>query len=198
MYPSWAEPLNAKSKEMYEEAVQLLETGVGEDDYDTHLRVAKIYLYQMEDRRRALEKLKKTCLVLRPDDPDLVKLLTEELRAISYRRAWVLYEEFKQAEGFVQREKDGTWIPEPIARLEAFAEVADQLTPPRLLRGGEETFEIEARAARAVKGMTKYYVTRAIGYPQDALALDNLEIWVYPGAYLYFKDGILWKDPEKR
>ena len=203
IYDSWAQGMWQRALEMYEESVSILEKEAAVEDYEAQLGIARILLERMEDRKRALEKLTSACLTLRPEDPDLRSYLTKDVRATFYRDRWVLYEEFKEAEGFVRRETDNgeIWVRKPIARLEAFAEEAENL---QVLPGFLETFEENAKSGKVVKGMDKYWVIKAISYPVEALTLPRgkranwVEIWVYSDRYLFFKGGRLWKEPEPR
>lgn len=198
-YGSWAEQMKDKARAMFREGIRILEDEAKEDDFDTHLQITGILLHQVENRQEALKKLKETCLKLRPDDAGLRRFLLEDLRATWYRGEWVLYEDFKQKEGFVRRDGEGVWIREPIVLLEEFAAEVAELPAPLVDR---QTFQIKAKQGVAAKGMSKYFVVQAISYPSQALKLErakgDLEIWVYRDAYLFFNGGVLWKDPKKR
>ena len=197
-YPVRSAFLWGKALETYEEALAILEENAGESDYDAHMEISLVLLNRLEQRSRALDKLRETCLRIRPEDPDLVRFLVQEVQATFYRGKWVLYEDFKAAEGFLQR-KEGGWVPAPIALLEAFLTEVDGLSKPDVFR---DSMELSVKNKQAVKGMDKHYVLRAISYPEDTLSLEagdrDLEIWVYPKTYLLFSGGVLYKDPLPR
>lgn len=204
-----AESLENKALGIYEEALTILEEEGSPDDFDHQFRIARILQERMGFRDRALAKLKETCLRLRPDDPVLLKYLKEEIGAILYRDNWVPYEKFKAGEGFKQRE-DGTWVRDPIDRLERFVE--EKLPePPKVL-------DNQAEAGDVVKGMTPAQVIRgrfvarkgSSAYPEYVLRAPlprrgTAEIWVYPDAYLFFRTSAdpkiemkLWTKPVLR
>lgn len=195
-YPGWSDSLWEKAVEIYEEVVDALEKDASEDDFDRHMKIAQILLMKIDDRKRALEKIQATCLVLRPDDPDSVRFLAEDVRAIPHRGRWKLYEDFKKDKGFVHRKDKDAWIPAPIAVLEVFAAQVDAMNRP--LRESDASLAERAENREVVPGMNKYWVFRAISYPEEALRLrhakgQHLEIWVYPGYYLLFKGDVLFR-----
>ncbi|MCZ6690358.1 MAG: hypothetical protein O7H41_12200 [Planctomycetota bacterium] len=202
-YPRRSSAMWGKALEMYQEATNILEKQAGADDFEAHLRIARILLNRVEDRPKTLSKLTETCLKLRPDDSDLHAFLLEDLGANLYRGKWILYEDFKRAEGFILRQDDQIWIPEPIALLESFAEEVHKGAIHMEGRLGQAVYEEPARKGQIQRGMNKYYVIIAISYPDETLRLlsddaEVLEIWIYPKRYLLFRKGTLAKAPIPR
>ena len=189
VYGAHVEPVREKAIILFNEAVDILEKKAAKDDaadkYEQHLEIAKIIQERIGDRGRALDKLKETCLKLRPDDPDLKKYIGEEVGAVWYRGDWVKYEEFKTAEGFLQR-SDGTWVREPVFYLEKF--LAKKPQP-----FGGTVGDAQAKGGQIHKGLKPYQMIWAKrAYPEYILRIadsNKAEVWVYPKAYYLF-----WND----
>jgi hypothetical protein len=204
-----AESLEDKALGIYEEALEILEKEGPADDFDHQFRIVRILQERMGDRDRALAKVKETCLKIRPEDPELLKYLKDEIGAIRYRGDWVPYEVFKGKEGFKQRE-DGTWVRDPIDLLEQF--IKEKKTEP------QKVPDNRAAAGDVVRGMTMAQVIQArlvatkgsSVYPDYVLRVTlpsrgTAEIWVYPKIYLFFRTSIdpkikmkLWKVDDTR
>jgi hypothetical protein len=208
-YGSHAKSLGEKADQVYEKAVEILESQAAKDSFEDHFRIARILHDRMDQRDRALVKLKETCLRLDGDDPELLAYLEKKIRAVRYRSDWVPYEEFKTQEGFTQRE-DGTWVRDPVYQLEQF--VLEKIREP------QSVLDDRAETGDVVRGMTAPQVIRAkfvatkgsSAYPDYVLRISLprgggiAEVWVYPDAYLFFRTAEqdskmrLWKDPVRR
>ena len=187
--------------EIYRAAIAAEAKAVKPDDAAAAQHIADLYKEKLGDRAAALEWLKKTFERGAYPAPEINKRLTA-INAVPYAGDWVLYEDMKRAEGFVQR-GDSWMLAEHAAFLDA---VDDQIRSPRRerLTTHPDAFVEAAKHGQVLLGMTKREVASAIGFPDDVdrirrtveLQTRIYDAWIFDGRGLYiFENDVLFKRP---
>jgi hypothetical protein len=186
------------AKEAYRAGVALKEKTLKPDDPAGWVALAGDYLKNLGDRAGALERLVRAIKPGEiPSDPTVVKMLGE-LDAVLYGGQYVLFEEMKRREGFVDR--GGKWVLKERAEFDDAVEQQRQSrTKARKLL--DEYYAEIARAGNVELGMRKAEVATAIGFPSDVdrqrRSSDVYDAWTYEGrGTFYFENNELFRRPD--
>lgn len=198
--PRTAASLRELAQAAFRQAVAIARDRLDPADRRQVLALADRALELTRDRALALELLQPLLVPGQAPDPELQRRL-QQLNAVPYGRTarWVLFEEMKRQEGFVER--GGSWV---LAERAALLDAAERQRRERKRpRAGmlPEFFAAAMRAGQVLAGMNKKEVAGAIGLPDrfDRVRVGGnvYDAWIYEGrgAY-YFENDVLFEKPQ--
>lgn len=188
------------AREAYRAAIALKERDASAraGEPATWIALADDYLSYLGDRQGALERLVRAIPAGDPVPTPEVKKRLDELRATYYGGEYILFEEMKRREGFVER--GGRWILRDRDDFERAIE-AQQRNPVKIVPNLPSYYEQLAKAGTTTLGMSRAFVAIALGFPEDVDRIragnDVFDAWTFEGrgAY-YFQNDQLFLQPD--
>lgn len=188
----------AIAKEAERAAIGIKERSAKPDDAQAWISLCDDYMRLLGDRQGALERLVKAMKPGEQVPPPEVKKRLDQLNAIYYGGEYILFEEMKRKEGFIER--NGKWVLRERGDFEASVQnrLRSRTNVRRLL---PDYYRQVASNGSTELGMTKEEVSQALGFPDDVDRIrqgnDTFDAWNYEGRGWYYFDGsILYMQPD--
>jgi len=183
--------------EAYRAALRLKEAALKPEDSAGWVALAAEHLRLLGDRKETLARLLRA---LKPGEvaasAEALRMLTD-LNAVFYGGKYVLFEEMKRAEGFIER--TGRWVRDDRARFEDAVDVR-RSSKVKLRKLLDDYYAEVARSGLVELGMNKAEVVRALGFPDDfdreRRGREVYDAWTYEGkGTYYFENNELFRTP---